>query len=135
MMFTHDRGTDRDDLVRLGSARTIDGRRAWHPDPRLGQHDPVHWDRILWAAYALRAHGMPQGEIHSLLATDDPRLIRRHLDLHRERLEERFADHRDLVNSIEGLLLEAAGLEAGIGRDRSTRPLGMDRNRAVPSDD
>jgi hypothetical protein len=78
---------------------------------------------------------MPQGEVHSLLATDDPRLIGRHLDLHRERLEERFADHRELVNSIEGLLLEAAGLEAGIGRDCSTRPLGMDRNRTVPSDD
>jgi hypothetical protein len=134
-MVTHDRGTDRDDLVRLASARPIDGRRARHPDPRFGQHDPVHWDRVLWAAYALRAHGMPQGEVHSLLATDDPRLIRRHLDLHRERLEERFADHREIVDSIEGLLLEAAGLGAGIGRDRSTRPLGMDRNRAVPSDD
>jgi hypothetical protein len=134
-MFTHDRGNECDDRVRLGSARTIDGGRAGHPDLRFGQHDPVHWDRVLWAAYALRAQGMPQGEIHSLLATDDPRLIRRHLDLHRERLEERFADHRELVNSIEGLLLEAAGLEAGIGRDRSTRPLGMDRNRTVPSDD
>jgi hypothetical protein len=108
-----DRGTELDDLVRLASARTIDGRRARRPDPRFGLHDPDHWDRVLWAAYALRAHGMPQGEVHSLLATDDPRLIRRHLDLHRERLEERFADHRELVNSIEGLLLEAAGLEAG----------------------
>jgi hypothetical protein len=121
-MFTHDRGNECDDLVRLGSAPTIDARRARHPDPRFGQHDPVHWDRVLWAAYALRAHGMAQGEVHSLLATDDPRLIRRHLDLHRERLEERFADHRELMNSIEGLLLEAAGLETGIGRDRSSRP-------------
>jgi hypothetical protein len=134
-MFTRDRVNGCDDLVRLGPARTIDGRRASHPDLRFGQHDPVHWDRVLWAAYALRAHGMPQGEVHSLLATDDPRLIRRHMDLHRERLEERFADHRELVDTIEGLLLEAAGLEAGIGRDRSTRPLGMDRNRAVPSND
>jgi hypothetical protein len=75
---------------------------------------------------------MPQGEVHSLLATDDPRVIRRQLDLHRERLAERFADHREFVDSIEGLLLEAAGLEAGVGRDRSTRPLGMDRNRTVP---
>jgi hypothetical protein len=120
-MFTHDHGTERDDLVRLRSARTIDGRRAGqHPDPRFGQHDPVHRDHVLWAAYALRAHGMPQGEVHSLLATDDPSLIRRHLELHRERLEERFADHRALVNTIGGLLLEAAGLEAGIGRDRSS---------------
>ena len=135
MMFTHDRGNECDDLVRPGSARTIDGRRAERVDPRFDQHDPVDRDRVLWAAYALRAQGMQQGEVHSLLAADDPRLIRRHLDLHRERLEERFADHREIVNSIEGLLLEAAGLEAGAGRDRSTRPLGMDRNRAVPSDD
>jgi hypothetical protein len=39
----------------------------------------------------LQDQGMPPDEILVVLATDDPDLVRRYLELHRERLEERLA--------------------------------------------
>jgi len=51
------------------------------------------WARDGWPAWAcvLQDQGMPRDEIHAVLATDDPDLVRRYLELHRERLEERLA--------------------------------------------
>lgn len=40
----------------------------------------------------LRLQGMPQGEIATVLAADDPELVRRHLALHRERLHEQLEE-------------------------------------------
>jgi hypothetical protein len=34
---------------------------------------------------------MPAEEIHAVLAADDPEIVRRYLELHEERLEERHA--------------------------------------------
>jgi hypothetical protein len=44
---------------------------------------------------------MPRREIRAVLAADDPLLVRRLLELHRERLEEWLEEQRRLVMSIE----------------------------------
>ena len=55
----------------------------------------------LHAARALRRQGMPISEIGVVLACDDPVLVRRYLELHGERLEERLAEERRELASIE----------------------------------
>ena len=49
--------------------------------------------------------GMPEDEIRSILAARDPRTVRRHLELHRERLMERAAEERAAVDRVEHALL------------------------------
>jgi DNA-binding transcriptional MerR regulator len=46
------------------------------------------------AVGALRRNRMPRAEIRAVLAADDPEIVRRYLELHQERLEERMAAHR-----------------------------------------
>jgi hypothetical protein len=48
--------------------------------------------------------GMPRAEIDAILETENPRLVRRHIQLHAERLEERPAEQRALLLSIEPTL-------------------------------
>jgi hypothetical protein len=56
--------------------------------------------------------------IRVVLTTADPEVVRRHLELHMERLEEWFITHRRRVATVERILADAAG------RDRvATRPL------------
>jgi hypothetical protein len=50
--------------------------------------------------------GMPWAEIGAILETNDPRLVRRYLLLHAERLEERLADQRKLLLSVEPILAD-----------------------------
>jgi hypothetical protein len=52
-------------------------------------------------ARTLRRLGMPSDEIHALLSATDPEVVRRYLELHRERLEERLAEHVETLLSIE----------------------------------
>jgi DNA-binding transcriptional MerR regulator len=59
-------------------------------------------------ARMLRRQGMPAKEIREILITNDGELIRRHLELHRERLDERLADERRAVADLERDLIEAA---------------------------
>jgi hypothetical protein len=40
----------------------------------------------------LREQGMPAAELQSILRSDDPVIVRRYLELHRERLEERLVE-------------------------------------------
>ena len=63
---------------------------------------------IPWAARVLLDHGMPATKVHSILVTDDPEIIRRQMELHRERLEERLMDQRLVVGHIKVLLTEVA---------------------------
>jgi hypothetical protein len=49
---------------------------------------------------------MPALERHAVFGTDDPRTIRRYLDLHRERLEERLMRQHAVLECIEVLLTE-----------------------------
>jgi len=52
-------------------------------------------------AHTLRRQHMPLDEIRALLTTDDPELVRRYLELHRERLEERLAAQVRTLSSIQ----------------------------------
>jgi hypothetical protein len=61
---------------------------------------------VAWAIRALVDQGMPWSEIGSILGSDDAELVRRYLELHRERLEERLAEQCAALDSIEPLLLE-----------------------------
>jgi hypothetical protein len=72
--------------------------------------DPVCDERGTerWGTRILLDHGMPPDEIHEVVTTDDARVVRRRLELHRERLvEELFARHR-VLSSVERVLSDAA---------------------------
>lgn len=56
----------------------------------------------------LRGQGMPPREIRALLATDDPLLVHRLVELHRERLGEWLEEQRRLVTGIERSLVGEA---------------------------
>jgi hypothetical protein len=79
----------------------------------------------------LSEQGMPPEEIATMLDAEEPEVVHRFLDLHRERLEERLMGQRMIVELIEVLLTEATGrgrvLRKGAARatdrsDASTRP-------------
>lgn len=71
---------------------------------------------VALAVRTLRDLGMPRAEIDRILATSDPRVIRRYVDLHIERLEERLADARTTLIGLEPVL------EAAISKRRSLAP-------------
>jgi hypothetical protein len=58
-----------------------------------------------WVERVLACQGMPPEEIGAVLATDRPEVVRRYLELHRERLEERLADRRRELDAVEAQLL------------------------------
>jgi hypothetical protein len=51
---------------------------------------------------------MPPDELRAILTTADRELVRRHLELHLERLEERLLTQRRRVAAIERILADAA---------------------------
>jgi hypothetical protein len=53
----------------------------------------------------LVGQGMPEDEVRSILSARDPRIVRRHLELHRERLTERAAEERREVDRVEEALV------------------------------
>lgn len=55
----------------------------------------------LRVARTLRRQRMPLDEIRAVLRTDDPEIVRRYLELHRERLHERLAAQVGSLSSIE----------------------------------
>lgn len=55
-------------------------------------------DPIASATQTLREQGMPPEEIEAVLAVEEPQILRRYMELHWERLEERLAaEHRALI--------------------------------------
>jgi hypothetical protein len=48
---------------------------------------------------------MPPEEIHAILATAEPEVVRRYLELHRERLEEGLADRIRELDAVQAQLL------------------------------
>jgi hypothetical protein len=44
---------------------------------------------------------MPESEIRSVLRARDPEIVRRHVELHIERLEERLARQRRILHRVE----------------------------------
>lgn len=59
-----------------------------------------------WAAGTLRRCEMPPEEIRAVLAADDPEIVRRFLELHRERLEEEVAEQTRTLASLERSLTQ-----------------------------
>ena len=59
---------------------------------------------------------MPPDEIGAILATDEPEMVRRYLELHRERLEEHLADRLRELDAVE---TELVGMTQE-GRDLDT---------------
>jgi hypothetical protein len=57
------------------------------------------------AGTILRGQGMPPEEVGTVLAAADPTVIRRILELHRERLGEWVEEQRELIGSIERSLV------------------------------
>lgn len=62
---------------------------------------------LAWAASTLSRQEMPREEIRAVLAAHDPETVRRYLELHRERLEERLAEQRRTLADLERFLTEA----------------------------
>jgi len=71
---------------------------------------------VVWAAQVLRAQRMPAAEIGAVLETDDAEEIRRHLELHGERLQERLVDQLRTLSRVERLLTEALGRDPAAER-------------------
>ncbi len=65
---------------------------------------------------------MPSEEVGLILQADDPELIRHHLELHLERLQERLADQRRTVRMLEQLLVERSIAAARGEQVRHTKP-------------
>lgn len=61
-------------------------------------------DPIAWATRTLQRQGMPADEARRIVCAGDPEIVRRHLELHRERLAERLADELRVVERVAGLL-------------------------------
>jgi hypothetical protein len=57
-----------------------------------------------WWTDLLRRQGMPTEEIRAILAAEDPEIVRRYLELHRERLEEQLTEHRRTLARLEDIL-------------------------------
>jgi 4-alpha-glucanotransferase len=62
---------------------------------------------LAWAASTLTRQEMPREEIRAVLAAHDPETVRRYLELHRERLEERLGEQRRTLADVERFLTEA----------------------------
>ena len=60
-------------------------------------------------------HRMPPARVHKVLMTEDPETIRRHMELHRERLEG-GSRSRAMVGYIEALLIDAISRRIGAPR-------------------
>ncbi|HJR96401.1 MAG TPA: hypothetical protein VJ979_00670 [Actinomycetota bacterium] len=58
----------------------------------------------LRVATTLRLQRMPFDEIRAVLTADDPEIVRRHLELHQERLAERYAEERREVARLAASL-------------------------------
>ena len=71
----------------------------------------------------LRRQGMASREIRAVLASDDPLVVQRLLELHRERLGEWLEEQRRLVVMIErSLAIERGAIPSGVGPSASVPP-------------
>ena len=82
-------------------------------------------DPIASAKRTLREQGMPPGEIEAVLAADEPQVLRRYMELHRERLDEWVAAERRALGGVERFLALAI-------LERTDRPTGPGATRARP---
>lgn len=57
-----------------------------------------------WISTVLLRQGMPEDEVRRVLLVDDPEMVRRHLELHRERLLERMHEELGTIDMIDRFL-------------------------------
>lgn len=89
----------------------------------IGHPSPAdRTDSIARAIAALRDQAMPSAEIDSIIGADDPEVVRRYFELHRERLEERLADQRRTLVRFERLF--AARLVGAAARSQEKEVAG-----------
>ena len=110
--------------ARLGeAARRARKTRSLRPTMKAdGSRDELgpeaSW-RLALATPVLKDQGMPPEEIEAILGAEDPEVVRRYLELHEERLEERFADQRRTIGRLMQVITPAAGLRRpSAGRKR-----------------
>jgi len=75
------------------------------------------------AVITLRHHDMPSEEIRAILGPDDPEIVRRYLELHGERLEEKLAEQRRTISCLERFLADAIERRKGKPETSSDRPV------------
>lgn len=72
--------------------------------------------RVVQAAKILRAQRMPANEIGAVLEAGDAEEIRRRLELHGERLQERLVEQLRTLARVESLLTESLGRRSAAER-------------------
>ena len=83
------------------------------------QLDPEASWRLALATPVLRDQGMPPEEIDAILGADDPWVVRKYLELHEERLEERLAEQRRSIARLRQVIAPATGVQRpSAGRKR-----------------
>jgi hypothetical protein len=96
-----------DEVRRARRPRSL--RQAMEANASRYKLGPEASGQIAKATPALRDQGMSQEEIDAILSADDPDVIRRYLELHWERLEERFADQRRTIGHLVQVLTWGTG--------------------------
>jgi hypothetical protein len=86
-------------------ART--GRSSLHP-----RHEAMS-QRLAWAETVLREQKMTREELRIVLTSADGDLVRRHLALHLERLDERLVSQRQSVETVSRILAESPDRREG----------------------
>jgi hypothetical protein len=107
----------------VGEARRVRRSRSLGPAKEAkasgNELSPEASWRLALATPALMDQGMPAEEIDAILGADDAEVVRRHLELHEERLEERFADQRRTIGQLMQLITPASrARRPSAGRNR-----------------
>jgi hypothetical protein len=77
---------------------TSGGSSCWSPKGR---------DALVPAIEVLRDLDMPPDEVDAVVAADQPVIVHRYMELHRERLEERLADQVRTLERVKRILTPA----------------------------
>jgi hypothetical protein len=78
-----------------------------HPWLERDERTPIGRNAIARTARALLRCEMPPEEISAVLGADNPELVRRYMELHRERLGEGLADRLRTLAGLERFLVQA----------------------------
>ena len=104
--------------------KTRSHRPAMEAKGSRDELDPATSWRLALATPVLMDQGMPPEEIDAILGADDPEVVRRYLELHEERLEERLAEQRRSIDRLMQVITPATGVRRpSAGRKRTGKRL------------
>ena len=86
-----------------------------------------------WANETLRECAMPREDVRALLAADDPEIVRRRVELHREWLGERLAEQRRTLAGVERVLRGAIAAKRWCREERTDEFLGRSMSNQTRS--